>query len=75
MVVEDDITELTDKDMQVPFSLTMFCDNAAKPENLEEDFSVIQEDNEGVYFIQSEGHEKEPLDMNFKELVDSVLYK
>lgn len=75
LVVEDDITELTDKDMQVPFSLTMFCDNAQKPAELEEEYNVIHEDEEGVYFIQSEGHEKEPLDMNFKELVDSVLYK
>ncbi|MBR0155213.1 MAG: hypothetical protein IJM22_03985 [Treponema sp.] len=75
LVVEDDITELTDKDMQVPFSLTMFCDNAQKPADLEEEYNVIHEDEEGVYFIQSEGHEKEPLDMNFKELVDSVLYK
>ena len=75
LVAEEDIEELSDKDMDVPFTLTSFCDSVPEPVDLEEDYNVIQEDDSGVFVIHSEGHEKQPVDMNFKELVDSVLFK
>lgn len=73
MTAEDDIVELTDCDLNVPFTLTQFGSIAAEPEIIEPYIEVIKEDENGVFEIHADGNEQKPLDMNFKELVDSVL--
>lgn len=73
MTAEDDIVELTDCDLNVPFTLTQFGSTAEEPETIEPYVEVIKEDENGVFEIHADGNEQKPLDMNFKELVDSVL--
>ncbi|MBQ0002380.1 MAG: hypothetical protein KBT21_02460 [Treponema sp.] len=73
MSAEDDVVELTDCDLNVPFTLTQFGSTVLKPETISPYVEVIKEDDDGVFAIHSEGQEIAPADMNFKELVDSVL--
>ncbi|MBQ0161960.1 MAG: hypothetical protein KBS84_02215 [Treponema sp.] len=73
MPAEDDIVELTDCDLNVPFALTQFGSVAEEPEEISPFVDVIKEDENGVFEIDTEGQEQAPLDMNFKELVDSVM--
>lgn len=75
MTATDDICELTDADMQIPFSFTQFASSSQAPQELKPFVDVIHEDSSGVFVIQTDGQEQEPEDLNFKELVDSVLKK
>ncbi|MGN0740212.1 MAG: hypothetical protein ACI4LX_08600 [Treponema sp.] len=75
MTATDDIGELSEADMQIPFSFTQFASVLQSPEELKPFVDVIHEDSSGVYVIETDGQEQEPEDLNFKELVDSVLKK
>ena len=75
MTATDDICELSEADMQIPFSFTQFASSSQVPQELKPFVDVIHEDSSGVFVIKTDGQEQEPEDLNFKELVDSVLKK
>lgn len=73
MTATDDVFELSAADMEIPFSFTKFASNSETPLELKPFANVIHEDDSGVFVIDSAGQEQEPENLEFKELVDSVL--
>lgn len=69
---QEDIVELSDSQINVPFSFTNFS-SVVNPAMLQPQVDVIQEDDQGVFVIHSEGQETTPANDEFKKLVDSVL--
>lgn len=75
LVGEQEILELVDSSVEIPFSLTTFGAISEEPVELQEFVEVIQEDESGVYSINQDALEPAPQDLSFKDLVDSVLNK
>ncbi len=75
LVGEQEILELVDSSVEIPFSLTTFGAISEEPVELQEFVEVIQEDESGVYSINQNALEPAPQDLSFKDLVDSVLNK
>ena len=75
LVGEQEILELVDSSVEIPFSLTTFGAISEEPVELQEFVEVIQEDEFGVYSINQDALEPAPQDLSFKDLVDSVLNK
>lgn len=70
---DDDVCELQSADLDVPFTFTQFGSNTTNPEELKPYVNVIHEDETGMVEIKSEGQEIEPTNLDFKNLVDSVI--
>ena len=72
---DDDIVELSSCDVDIPFTLTQFGTTTTAPEELKPYVNVIHEDESGMYVIKTDGADLEPQNLDFKNLVDSVLRK
>ena len=72
---DDDIVELSSCDVDIPFTLTQFGTTITAPEELKPYVNVIHEDESGMYVIKTDGADLEPQNLDFKNLVDSVLRK
>ena len=72
---DDDIVELSSYDVDIPFTLTQFGTTTTAPEELKPYVNVIHEDESGMYVIKTDGADLEPQNLDFKNLVDSVLRK
>ena len=72
-IQDDDIAELSSADVDIPFSLTQFGAVTSTPEDLKPYVNVIHEDESGIYVIKTDGADTTPVNMDFKNLVDSVL--
>ena len=72
---DDDIVELSSCDVDIPFTLTQFGTTTRAPEELKPYVNVIHEDESGMYVIKTDGADLEPQNLDFKNLVDSVLRK
>ena len=72
---DDDVAELSAADVDIPFTLTQFGAVTSNPEELKPYVNVIHEDESGLYMIKTEGADMTPVNMDFKNLVDSVLGK
>lgn len=72
--IECEVEELTNKELDMPFTFIRFGNVTSNSEELKPYTDVIQEKS-GLYIINTDGLEKKPQDFDFKNLVDAVLKK
>lgn len=72
--IECEAEELTNKELDMPFTFIRFGNVTSNSEELKPYTDVIQEKS-GLYIINTDGLDEKPQDFDFKNLVDAVLKK